>query len=83
MREQIVLCRTDARRRSSGRISQGLDRLDNIIRESGDIADEVRKNFTGLVESIWIEEYLNTRLMPFHEEMAAMNAEVLLWTKHI
>lgn len=83
LREQIVLCRMDARRRGSGRISQGFDRLNNIIRESGDIADEVRKNFTGLVESIWIEEYLNTRLMPFHEEVAAMNAEVLLWTKHI
>ncbi len=72
LREQIVLCKMDARRRSSRRKSRGLERLDNTLKESEDIAEEVRKSFAKLVEPIWIEEYLNTRLTPLREELSTL-----------
>ena len=74
LREQIVLCRTDARRCSSHSKSPWLERLGNILKESEVIAEEVRKAFAKLVEPIWIEEYLATRLTPLHDELSALLA---------
>ena len=75
LREQIVLCRMDARRCHSRMESRGLKRLDDILQESEKVAEEVRESFTGLVEPVWIEEYLNTRLTPLREELSALNSE--------
>ncbi len=37
---------------------------------AGDAAAEVRRAFGGLVEPVWIEEYLETRIVPLREELA-------------
>ncbi len=75
LREQIVLCGTDARRCSSRRKSRGLERLGHTLKESEVIAEEVRRGFAKLVEPIWIEEYLNTRLTPLRDELSALSSE--------
>lgn len=73
LREQIVLCRRDARRCGSHLESQSLKRLHDILEESKEAAEEVRKSFAGLVEPVWIEEYLSTRLTPLSEELSGLD----------
>lgn len=74
LREQIVFCRMYTHQCSSRNKNLGLECLDNIIKESEGIAEEVRRSFAKLVEPIWIEEYLATRLTPLREELSAILA---------
>lgn len=69
-REQLVLARIDPRRSSARDLSKGvtLPQLRQIVEESGTIADAVRKSLDGLIAPVWIEEYLQTRLLPLREE---------------
>ena len=75
LREQLVLCRTDARRRYSLRVGRGIERLRSIIKKSEGVAQEVRRSFAGLLEPTWIDEYLETRLRPFRDELADLDPE--------
>ena len=69
LREQVVFCRKDARRRGSRMASKSLSKLRDILGEADEVAEEVKMSFAGLVEPIWIEEYLSTRLTPLREEL--------------
>jgi len=73
LRERIVLCKLDARRSGSRQVDQGIEKLNKILKESEGVAEEVRKVFAGLIEPVWIEEYLNTRLLPFREEICRIS----------
>ncbi len=78
VREQITLCKLDPRRTSARNPVQGLkgpQHLHWIVKHSERVADEVRSSFDGLVDPIWIEEYLATRLTPLKEERDALKAE--------
>ena len=77
LREQIVLCGMEPRRCTSQRRREGLAGLDNVLKKSDSVAEQVRKAFAGLVEPIWIEEYLGTRLTPLHEERAGLEASLI------
>lgn len=79
VREQIVLCKIDPHRTSARNPVQGFkapQHLHGIIRRSERLADEIRRNFDGLVDPIWIEEYIATRLTPLKEEWDVIKVEV-------
>ena len=69
LREQLALCRMDARRSSSRLASKDLKHLDRLLKESEPVADAVRKSFAGLVTPACIEEYLTTRFAPLRDEL--------------
>lgn len=76
-RQVAVLGRMDPRRSSARNPKLGLHalvRLEAIVGQADEIAEEVRRVFAGLVEPIWIEEYLATRLTPLHEELAGLSS---------
>lgn len=74
LREQLTLYGMDARRRGSKAEVQNLNHLRNVVKDSEKIAAEVRKSFAGLLEPVWIEEYLATRLIPLRDELAGLDA---------
>lgn len=76
LREQIVLCRLDKRRGGSGMTQFSAKRLGRTIEQAGAVAEEVRKAFAGLIEPVWIEEYLNTRLMPLQDELDSVKGKL-------
>jgi hypothetical protein len=77
-RQQIALAKNDPRRTSARSQREGLKVLSNlkgIVRESDRVAAEVRRNFDGLVPSVWMDEYLATRLTPLHDELTRLSEE--------
>ena len=70
-RQVAVLGRMDERRTSARNPKLGfwgIVRLNEVVRELDDLADDVRNAFDGLIEPVWIEEYLATRIEPLREE---------------
>ena len=43
--------------------------LEAAVKRADKITDEVRSAFAGLMEPVWIEEYLATRIEPLREEL--------------
>ena len=77
-RQQITLGKIDTRRTSARNPRMGMKVLGNlksIVRESDRVATEVRHGFDGLVASVWLDEYLATRLTPLHDELASLSLE--------
>lgn len=71
-RQVAFLARIEPRRTSAGNPKLGLwgvVRLREIVEELDRIAATVREAFDGLIEPIWIEEYLGTRIEPLREEL--------------
>jgi hypothetical protein len=78
LREQLALCRLDPRRTSARNPVQGLKglpQLQAVVRQSQRVADEVRRSLDGLVATVWIEEYVSTRLSPLQDELSALTAQ--------
>lgn len=76
-REHLALCELDPRRTSARSKLQGnknLGFLGGTVRQSQRVADEVRRSFDGLIDPVWIEEYLVTRLQPFQDELDELEA---------
>jgi len=70
-RQLAVLGRIDERRTSARNLKLGfwgIVRLNEVVRELDELTHETRTAFDGLMESIWIEEYLATRIEPLREE---------------
>ena len=70
-RQVAVLGRVEVRRTSARNPKLGLwalVRLHAVVGKLDDVATSVRSAFAGLVESVWIEEYLATRIEPLREE---------------
>jgi len=76
LKEERVLFSSDKRRCGSHIESRRLKYLQNIMNTSKEAEEKVRNAFAGLVESIWIEEYLNTRLIPLREEFSDILSKV-------
>ena len=74
-REQLTLCRLDPSRCSPRRIPECIRCLAEIIQQAEPIEEQVRQSFAKLVDPIWIEEYLATRLTPLREELSALRAQ--------
>ena len=78
VREQLALCKIDPRRTSARNPvqgSKGLEHFKGVVKQSERIATEMRRSFAGLIEPIWIEEYLATCLTPLHDELAALELQ--------
>ncbi len=78
VREHLALCHHDPRRtsaRSKARGNKGLGQLHGTVRQSRRIADEVRRSFDGLIDPVWIEEHLVTRLYPLQDELDELSAQ--------
>jgi hypothetical protein len=78
VREQQALCKLDPQRtsaRSKVQGNKGLGNLQGVVRQSERVATQVRRSFDGLVEPVWIEEYLATRLSPLKDELDALTAQ--------
>jgi hexosaminidase len=74
-RQQLVLAKRDSRRPSARNPRLGmkpLAQLGGIVKEAERLSNEIKQCFAGLLEPIWIEEYLATRLTPFHDEYAEL-----------
>ncbi|MBT3295741.1 MAG: family 20 glycosylhydrolase [Verrucomicrobia bacterium] len=71
-RQMMVLGRIDSRRTSARNPKLGLHwlgDLEAVVNQADGVADEVRSCFAGLIEAVWIEEYLATRIDPLREEL--------------
>lgn len=75
LREQMVLSRKYGRGCSVHGERQWLKRLREIVEESERVAAEVRRSFAGLLEAVWIDEYLDTRLVPLREELSCLDRD--------
>jgi len=77
-RQVMVLARGDARRTSARNPKLGLHayrRLGKIVEEADVIAEDARRAFAGLLEPVWLEEYLATRIEPLREELCELDAQ--------
>jgi hexosaminidase len=76
-REHLALCEFDPGRTSARSKLQGnknLGFLGGTVRQSQRVADEVRRSFDGLIDPVWIDEYLTTRLQPLQDELDELTA---------
>jgi hypothetical protein len=78
-RQQITLATMDTRRTSARNPRLGLKplgQLGGIVKEAERLEDEIRHCFNGLMVPASIEEYIATRLKPFHDEYAELRRMV-------
>lgn len=71
-RQLTVLGKMDPRRTSARNLKLGLHwltGLNNVVRQLESVASETRRCFDGLLDPIWIEEYLATRVEPLRMEL--------------
>lgn len=77
-RQVSVLGRMDPRRTSARNLKLGLHwitGLNNVVRQLEKVAAETRRAFAGLVDPIWIDEYLATRVEPLRLELRLLLKE--------
>lgn len=68
LREQIAMARHDSRRLGSTWEARFLHILQEVLKESEGVAEETRNALAGLIEPIWIEDYLHARIAPLRAE---------------
>jgi hypothetical protein len=69
LRENIALNRLDPRRNAK-EILKDLERFRNAVEKTEELKIQIRSAFKGLMESVWVEEYIATRLDPLGDELA-------------
>jgi len=77
-RQVSVLGKMDPRRTSARNLRLGLHwltGLNNVVRRLETVVSETRRCFDGLVDPIWIEEYLATRVEPLRVELGLLLKE--------
>lgn len=72
IKEQRVLSRRDERRNGAHILKIRKRYLNNILETSKEAEDKVKTSFAGLIDPIWIDEYLETRLTPLRSEGAGL-----------
>jgi hypothetical protein len=76
-RQVMVLGKGEPRRTSALNPKLGLHALvslGNIVERLEKVADETRAAFDGLLEPVWIEEYLATRITPLKDELSLLKS---------
>jgi len=76
LREEMVLCKGNKRKGLSREVEKTRENLCKTIAGAHTIADEVKKVFQGLIPSIWIEEYLLTRIKPLEEDLLHISSQL-------
>lgn len=69
LREFEALRAIDPRRRGSFKEQLVMRKLRSTVQEFESIEKDMKERFSGLLDPIWIEEYLATRLVPIREEL--------------
>ena len=73
VREQVVLCRNDPRRGHAPHETDWIERLrQSVMEKAEDASVEMKRSFHGLLDPVWIEEYLETRLAPLREDLESL-----------
>lgn len=78
VREQIVLGRIDPRCTSARHKAEGLkclSHLSSTVTKAERIGDEIRQSFDGLVQKVFLAEYIATRVTPLREELDDLTAK--------
>lgn len=73
-----ILGRMDPRRTSARNLKLGLHwltGLNNVVRQLEKVVAETRRSFAGLVDPVWIDEYLATRVEPLRLELGLLLKE--------
>lgn len=78
LREQIAMSRRDPRRIGSSWEARLLRIFRQTLAEAEEMAEETRRAFDGLIEPVWIEDYLHCRLQPLRTELTLLDPEVRL-----
>ena len=68
LKEELVLSQLDPKRCCPISEKRRLGYLSNIMNTSKETEEKFMEVFAGLVEPVWLEEYLKTRLIPIREE---------------
>ncbi len=71
LRESVVLHRLDPRR-NAGQLKKAMEKFRTFVKESETVKAAVEKAFAGLIDPVWVAEYVDTRLAPFADELADM-----------
>jgi len=77
-RQVMVLGKMDPRRTSAMNPKLGLHALvslKEIVGKADTVAEDMRTAFAGLMEPVWIEEYLATRIEPLRQELSSLERE--------
>ncbi len=78
-RQMLVLGEMDERRTSARNTKMGLKcvvLLERSVEKCDELAVEVRSAFEGLIDPVWINEYLATRIEPLREELQEIKERV-------
>ena len=78
VRELLVCCLQDSRRRPSRILARFCDDLKRSVQQADEVTAELHAAFDGLMDRIWIERYLAERLQPLREELAVIEPQVAL-----
>jgi hypothetical protein len=73
-----ILGKMEPRRTSARNLKLGmhwLTGLNNVVRDLEKVVAETRRSFAGLVDPVWVEEYLATRVEPLRLELALLLKE--------
>ncbi len=70
LRELMVTARRDPRRCGGSDVQGRLRYLRQHVSEADSAADLMRQAFAGLIPALWIERYLDERLVPLKDELA-------------
>ena len=76
MCEQIALEKMNCRFCSSKLVSQDLRRMDGLTIPIEEAADKVREALAGLIDEVWIEEYLTARIDAVYQQIERLKPEV-------
>jgi len=76
LREQIAMASAEERRRAGGIEISDLATLDGHVAAARSAADDARKALGGLMQSLWVERYLEERIGPLAEERQLLASRV-------
>ena len=80
LRETIACGTIEPHRRESGIPAWHLVRLVGTLDRAREVASKVRGAFEGLVPGVWMERYIEERLLPMREEVRELAAQMKSFT---
>jgi len=80
LRETIACGTIEAHRREGGIPTAYLVRLVATLDRAREVAPKVREAFKGLVPEVWMERYLEERVLPMREEVCELVGQVKAFT---
>ena len=73
---ELSIARLDTRRSALGHTVASLERLHRQLNELSQTAQRVQQSLAGLIPTVWIDFYLQERLVPLHEQLITLAEQV-------